>query len=70
MSATTTDHVLYRIPEAMAALGMSRSVIYEQIRARRLHTVTVGRRRYVTQGGLAEYVAMLEQEARADGGAA
>jgi hypothetical protein len=70
MTTIATEHVLYRIPEAMAALAMSRSVIYEQIRAGRLHTVTVGRRRYVTQTGIADYVALLEQEAKADGGAA
>lgn len=66
MTTVATEHALYRIPDAMVRLSMSRSVIYEQIRAGRLRTVTVGRRRYVTQTGLAEYVALLEQEARAD----
>jgi hypothetical protein len=34
---------LYRIPEAMELLSLSRTVIYEQIRAGRLRTVTEGR---------------------------
>ncbi len=33
---------LYRIPEAMQLLSMSRSVIYEQIRSGRLKTVNQG----------------------------
>ncbi|HXR68329.1 MAG TPA: hypothetical protein VN712_06805 [Dermatophilaceae bacterium] len=38
---------------------MSRSVIAEQIRAGRLHTVKHGRRRYVTAAGNPDYVALL-----------
>jgi hypothetical protein len=34
---------LYRIPEAMELLSLSRTVIYEQIRAGRLRSVTQGR---------------------------
>ena len=49
---------------------MSRSVIYEQIRAGRLHTVTQGRRRYVTAAGITNYVHLLEREASTDGNAA
>jgi hypothetical protein len=49
---------------------MSRSVSYEQIRAGRLHTVTQGRRRYVTSAGITEYVNLLEREANTDGDAA
>lgn len=57
------EHVLYQIPDVMGLLNMSRSVVYEQIRAGRLHTVTQGRRRYVTTAGLAHYVELLEREA-------
>jgi len=49
---------------------MSRSVIYEQIRAGRLHTVKQGRRRYVTAAGINDYVALLEREASRRGDAA
>ncbi len=64
------ERVLYPIPEAMAMLSMSRSVIYEQIRAGRLETVHQGRRCYVTAGAIERYVALLESEAEHRGGAA
>ncbi|GAA3242957.1 helix-turn-helix domain-containing protein [Dactylosporangium siamense] len=54
---------LWKIPEAMALLSMSRTVIYEQIRSGRLRTVTQGRARLVPDGAIAEYVALLEREA-------
>lgn len=63
--AVVTEQVLYQIPDAMSALRMSRSVIHEQIRAGRLHTVKQGRRRYVTAAGITDYVALLEREASA-----
>ena len=64
------EQVLYPIPDVMSALSMSRSVIYEQIRAGRLHTVKQGRRRYVTATGISDYVALLEREASRRGDAA
>jgi hypothetical protein len=64
------EHALYPIPDVMTVLSMSRSVIYEQIRAGRLHTVKQGRRRYVTAAGIADYVALLEREASRRGDAA
>ena len=68
--AVVTEHALYRIPDVMSVLNMSRSVIYEQIRAGRLHTVKQGRRRYVTAAGITDYVALLEREASSHGDAA
>lgn len=59
---------LYRIPEAMRLLSLSRSVIYEQIRAGRLKSVTQGRTRLVPAAAISEYVELLMREA--DGGAA
>ena len=59
---------LYRIPEAMELLSLSRSVLYEQIRAGRLRSVTQGRTRLIPASAIAEYVALLEREA--DDGAA
>jgi excisionase family DNA binding protein len=57
-----TIRVLYRVPEAMALLSMSRSVIYEQIRAHRLRSVKQGRSRLIPESAIAEYVALLERE--------
>lgn len=62
MASLTTQRLLYRIPEAMAVLGMSRSVIYEQIRAGRLRTVKQGRSCRITATALTEYVSLLEHE--------
>jgi excisionase family DNA binding protein len=53
---------LYRIPEAMQLLSMSRSVIYEQIRAGRLRSVTQGRARFIPAAALSEYVNLLIAE--------
>jgi hypothetical protein len=64
------EHRLYPITDVVSVLSMSRSVIYEQIRAGRLRTVTQGRRRYVTSAGITEYVNLLEREAKTDGDAA
>jgi len=58
------ERALYAIPQAMTLLSMSRSVIYEQIRAGRLDVVHQGRRCYVTAAALERYVALLESEAR------
>lgn len=56
---------LYRIRDAMAVLSLGRSVIYEQIRSGRLRSVTQGRSRLIPASAIAEYVALLESEARA-----
>lgn len=55
--------VLWRVPEAMSLLNVSRSVIYEQIRSGRLRTVKVGRTRLVPDGAIDDYVRLLEREA-------
>jgi excisionase family DNA binding protein len=56
---------LYRVPVAMRLLSMSRSVIYEQIRAGRLHSVKQGRVRLIPAGAIRDYIALLEREAEA-----
>lgn len=56
---------LYRVTEAMTVLSMSRSVIYEEIRSGRLRSVKRGRSRLISASAIADYVALLEQEARA-----
>ncbi|MCE7009331.1 helix-turn-helix domain-containing protein [Kibdelosporangium philippinense] len=53
---------LYRIPEAMGLLSMSRSVIYEQIRAGRLRSVTQGRTRLIPALAIQDYVQLLMRE--------
>jgi excisionase family DNA binding protein len=60
-----TGRQLYRVPEAMEILSMSRSVIYELIRSGRLRTVKEGRARLIPASAIADYVALLEREAAA-----
>jgi excisionase family DNA binding protein len=60
-----SDKQLYRVADAMVVLSLSRSVIYEQIRSGRLRSVNQGRSRLIPASAIAEYVALLESEARA-----
>lgn len=62
-TAGLTDKPLYRIPEVIELLPLSRSKIYELIRSGRLRSVKEGSSRLVTKSALADYVALLEQEA-------
>jgi hypothetical protein len=65
---------LYRVPEAMALLSLSRSVLYEQIRAGRLRSVTQGRTRLVpgtrspTTSHCSNAKPMTARRSRGDGG--
>jgi excisionase family DNA binding protein len=71
MTTLTTETVfppelrLYDIPDAMRLLRMSRTVIYELIRAKRLRTVKEGRARRIPASAISDYIALLEQEAEA-----
>ena len=56
---------LYIIPDAMRLLRMSRSVLYEQIRAGRLRTVHQGRACRITHSAIRDYITLLEKEAEA-----
>ena len=64
-SAATTPQ-LYRVPDAMRLLSLSRSVIYEQIRVGRLKSVTQGRTRLIPASAITDYVSMLQREADGD----
>jgi excisionase family DNA binding protein len=54
---------LYKVSEAMQLLSMSRSAIYEQMRAGRLRFVKQGRATLISATAIRKYVALLEQEA-------
>ncbi len=60
--STTRQQALYRVPEAMRILSLSRSVIYELIRSGRLHSVNEGRSRRITDDAIDEYVELLKRE--------
>ncbi|MBW1601779.1 helix-turn-helix domain-containing protein [Streptomyces sp. JJ66] len=55
--------MLYRITEAAVLLRLSRSVIYEQIRTRRLRTVKQGAARRIPATAINDYITLLEREA-------
>ena len=63
VASRVPGQVLYKIPEVMAMLRMSRHVVYEQIRARRLRIVKRGRATFVTAEAIRAYVKLLEREA-------
>jgi excisionase family DNA binding protein len=60
-----TGRELYRVAEVMTLLSLSRSVLYEELRAGRLRSVHVGRTRLVPAAAITEYIALLEREADA-----
>jgi excisionase family DNA binding protein len=62
MTAPTISPVLYRVPDAMTALGLSRTVIYELIRSGRLRSVKQGRSRLIPVEAVTTYVAQLTSE--------
>jgi excisionase family DNA binding protein len=68
--AAVPERHLYRIPEAMRLLSMSRSVIYELIRAGRLHTVKQGRARLIPAQAIENYVELLIEESGVNNGQA
>jgi excisionase family DNA binding protein len=45
------------IPEAAEALGLGRTSVYELINAGRLGSFTVGRRRFITERHLDDFIA-------------
>jgi excisionase family DNA binding protein len=56
---------LYSVAEALELLPFSRSTLYELLRSGRLGSVTQGRRRLIPASAIAEYVALLQREAKA-----
>lgn len=47
----------YSVPEAAAALGLSKTMVYDQLRAARLKSIKVGGRRIITRDHLIEFLA-------------
>jgi hypothetical protein len=59
------DVVLYKIPEVMRMLRMSRGALYQEMSAGRLRRVKRGRSVFVTAAAIADYVSLLERETEA-----
>jgi excisionase family DNA binding protein len=60
MSESRVDRVLLRPEEVAQALGVSRTTVFELIRAGALRSVKIGAARRVSATALTEYVAGLE----------
>jgi excisionase family DNA binding protein len=56
------DLALYRIPQVMTLLNLSRSTIYELLRTGRLRAVNQGRARRIPASAIRSYIALLEAE--------
>jgi excisionase family DNA binding protein len=63
-SSNDDQNRLYRVVDAMVILSLGRSAIYEQIRSGRLRSVTQGRSRLIPASAVADYIALLEREAK------
>ena len=64
MTTTEPAPMMFRISTVVKLTGLSRSVIYEQIKAGRLRTVKQGSATLITAAALDDYVKLLEKEAR------
>ena len=62
----SVPQVMYRIPQVMKMLSLSRSVIFEQLRADRLRSVRQGRTRLIPADAIDDYVDLLKREAAAE----
>jgi excisionase family DNA binding protein len=60
------DKFLYKIPEAARLLSLSRTAIYELLRAGRLKSVTQGASRRIPAKAIEDYIALLMREAESE----
>jgi excisionase family DNA binding protein len=57
--------VLYKVPDVVRALNLSRSVVFDLLRSGRLRSVKEGRSRLIPASALRDYIALLEGGATA-----
>ncbi len=56
------DKLLYRPRRPLRVLGISKTVLYELIRANRIRSIKDGKFRFITADALREYVRTLERQ--------
>ena len=61
-SADDGPRLAYTVTQAARALGLSKSMIYDQLRSRRLASVRVGKRRIITRQQIDAWLADLPAE--------
>ncbi len=59
------DEQLHDIETVMRRTKLGRSMVFEEIRSRKLRSIKVGRRRLVSEAALCEYIAELDRQASA-----
>jgi len=59
---TAAQALVYTVVEAAAALRVSRSFVYEEIKAERLKAMKIGDRRLVRRQALVDYLDLVEEE--------
>ncbi|MBP2340285.1 excisionase family DNA binding protein [Saccharothrix coeruleofusca] len=62
-NVTELAKYLYKVPEAMRLLSLSRSTFYEQMRAGRIKFVKQGSATLIPASAIRSYVTLLEREA-------
>jgi excisionase family DNA binding protein len=65
LNRATPEKHLYKVTEAAALLSMSRSAVYEQMRAGRLKFVKQGASTLIPRVAITAYVELLMSESRA-----
>ena len=59
-NTTSLPKLAYSITEAMAVIGIGRTMLYEQIKAGNIRIVKVGRRTLITAAAISEWLESLE----------
>jgi excisionase family DNA binding protein len=57
------ERLAFSVEETAETLGVSRDVLYDELRAGKLGSIKVGRRRLITRNQLEAYLASLETAA-------
>ncbi|HUC25795.1 MAG TPA: helix-turn-helix domain-containing protein [Streptosporangiaceae bacterium] len=60
-SVPSGGRLAYSVPEVAQVLGLSRDVIYDEIRSGRLESLKVGRRRIITRKQVDEFLTRLSR---------
>lgn len=63
MTEQPVEPLLLRVDDAAKTLSISRSVMYELIRAGTIKSVSIGRSRLISKQALIEYITYLENAA-------
>jgi excisionase family DNA binding protein len=60
VKAVEIERIAYSVPETVRALGLSRELIYDELRSNRLGSVKIGWRRIITRQHIDAWLAVLD----------